>query len=469
MSIFNLRKKYPPIIFYNTLTGKKENFISLSREVTIYSCGPTVYDYVHIGNLRAYIFADTLNRMMRDAGYRVRHIINITDVGHLTDDADSGEDKIELQARKKKKTAREIVDECTQAFFSDLKSLSIPEESYSFPRATEYIQEQIEMVKALEKENYTYRIEGDGIYFDTSAFSEYGVLAGRSVSDGYERIGVNRYKRSPNDFALWKLIPSGVSYQQEWDSPWGRGTPGWHIECSAMARSLLGESIDIHTGGIDHIPIHHTNEIAQIEALTKKPFVNYWLHTAFLKIDGNRIGKSEGNAILLSDLMERGFPPLALRYLFLTSHHRKEMNFTEESLHAATSAYNRLVTLCEEAPTGGNVLLKIVEEVQSALRDNLDTPTALSVIWKMVRSDRTSKKDIRATLYALSGVLGLSFKPTNHPSPIPHEIQSIVTEREDMRKQKNYKKADVLRKKVLDEGFVIKDTEHGPSVSKKIS
>jgi len=313
--------------FYNTLTRKLEDFNPLNPpNVGLYTCGPTVYMYAHIGNLRTYIFEDILKRVLLANNYKVNHVMNITDVGHLTSDADTGDDKLEKEAIKENKNAWEIAAFYTAAFQKDLEELNIiPPDIWC--KATDHINEQIELVKKLESKGFTYRTD-DGIYFDTSKVADYGKLAGLDIEGLRAGIRVEMVagKKNPTDFALWKFSPTNVKRQMEWDSPWGKGFPGWHIECAAMSMKYLGETFDIHCGGIDHIPVHHTNEIAEAESATGKPFVKYWLHGEFLELKEGRMGKSEGNAILVSTLKEKGFDPLSYRYLVLNTHYRKRWN-----------------------------------------------------------------------------------------------------------------------------------------------
>jgi cysteinyl-tRNA synthetase len=330
------------IKLYNTLTRKKEVFRPLkNRQVGIYTCGPTVYLYQHIGNLRSYVFPDILKRALEIEGYKVKQVINVTDVGHLTSDADEGEDKIEMAARREKKSAKQIAEYYFKIFRSDLRKLNISEPNI-WSKATEHIKEQIELIKKLEKKGYTYKTS-DGIYFDTSKLKDYGKLARLDIKGlkAGKRISV-REKRNKTDFALWKFSEKPGTRQQEWKSPWGIGFPGWHIECSAMSMKYLGTLFDIHTGGEDHISIHHPNEIAQSEAATGKPFVKYWLHGAFLIFRGEKVSKSTGGLYTLSELEEKGYSPLDLRYFFLSAHYRKPLNFTFKNLDYAKNSLQRL-------------------------------------------------------------------------------------------------------------------------------
>jgi len=339
------------IKLYNTLTRKKEAFKPIKKDqVGIYTCGPTVYSYQHIGNLRSYIYPDILKRALLYNNYKVKHIINITDVGHLTSDSDTGEDKMEKAAKKEGKTAEQIAEFYFKAFESDLNKLNVLPPT-KWTKATAHIKEQIALIKKLESKGYTYKTS-DGVYFNSSKFKTYGELINTGLKKGLVR-GLKKglkagfrvpmgEKKNPTDFALWKFSPQNEKRQQEWESPWGIGFPGWHIECSAMSMKYLGEHFDIHTGGEDHVPIHHTNEIAQSEAATGKKFVNYWLHNAFIKSQGEKISKSTGGLYTLSELQDLGYSPMHFRYLTLLTHYRKPLNFSLENLDSAKNAYERL-------------------------------------------------------------------------------------------------------------------------------
>lgn len=334
--------------FYNTLTHQKENFVPIMPKpgpVGVYTCGPTVYLYPHIGNMRAYIFADILHRVFLFNNWEVKHVLNITDVGHLTSDADEGEDKVEKEAKLEGKTAKDISEFYTKAFFADLEKLNINTTDYIIAKATEHIAEQIELIKKLEDRGYTYQTS-DGLYFDTSKFPSYGDFAKLDIKGLKEgaRIEANKEKRNYTDFALWKFSKPEEQRQQEWESPWGKGFPGWHIECSAMSMKYLGHHFDIHTGGVDHIPVHHTNEITQSEAATGEKFVNYWLHSEHILIDNQKMSKSLGNIYRLDDLIAKGFNPLAYRYFLLQASYRQQINFTWEALDSAQKGYENLKT-----------------------------------------------------------------------------------------------------------------------------
>lgn len=463
-----------PIFLTNSLSGKKELFSPLRANVaSLYSCGPTVYSRAHIGNLRAYVFSDILARTLSEAGYHVRRVINITDVGHLTDDADTGEDKMEKGAREQGVSAKDIAQRYTQAFLEDIRALGVDTESVSFPRATEYIEEQIALVKLLEKKGFTYRTK-DGIYFDTSRFPNYGALdhggsklREEAFAEIGRRIAGNSEKRHPADFALWKLSPLGARRQQEWNSPWGIGFPGWHIECSAMARSLLGQPFDIHTGGIDHIPVHHTNEIAQSEAAYDVALARYWLHSAFLTIEDRKISKSAGDDIYLSDLRDRSIDPLALRYLFLQAHYRSPLSFSWDSLEAAASALQKLrriaQTIRSEAENGA-VESDASRRIVAILRDDLATPSALALLWETVKDEDLEREEQLGVIEAADTVLGLGLL-SEKALAVPDHILALVEEREAARAARDFSKADALRIHIEASGYRVEDGSSGPIVT----
>ena len=490
------RKSAAPVFFTNTLGGKKEPFVPQKPGIaTYYACGPTVYSRAHIGNLRAYVFEDLIARVLAQAGYRVRRVINITDVGHLTGDnegdANQGEDRMEKSAKETGQSARDIAERYTKLFLNDIRALNLPVDDILFPRATDYIQEQIALVQKLEAKGYTYRT-ADGIYFDTSLFPGYGKLGGvpeelvksgdldslpdRVAMAGRGRIKENLDKKHPADFALWKFSAAGVRRQQEWSSPWGRGFPGWHIECSAMAKALLGETLDIHSGGMDHIPVHHTNEIAQSEGANGKPLARFWLHTAFLTMGADRIGKSLGNAVYLSDLEERGIHPLALRYFFLQAHYRSPISFSWEALAAANEALHRLWKLAREAKQDAKDTTAhsdTVDAMITLLRNDLGTPQALALLWETVRDDALSPKVIWGVIKAADEVLGLSL--TEPPAPagavdfadLPEDVRKLVGEREAARKARDFAKADELRVHISERGYAVEDGASGPIITRK--
>jgi len=446
--------------------------------VTYYSCGPTVYDFAHIGHARTYIFADILQRVLEFNGFKVKRVMNITDVGHLTSDSDIGEDKMERAAKASKKTIWEIAKYYTDDFFKMTDKLNIKRPQI-ICKATDSVASMVHFIEVLEKKGFTYTTS-DGVYFDTSKFPKYGQLAGwtfaqlqKKLKSG-ARVEMITGKKHQTDFALWKLTPAGVSRQMEWDSPWGRGFPGWHIECSVMAMDNLGETVDIHTGGADHIPIHHTNEIAQSEAVTGKQFVRYWLHADHLLVENQKMSKSLGNFFRLTDLEEKGYKPLPLRYLFLTSSYRQQMNFTWKSLEAAQNAYDSLksqIIGIKESMEGkkrenlsGEKLTKINElrnEFTKKVNDDLNTAEGLSVLWKVLKSSLPAgdKYDL---IILFDEVLGLGLdKIQTEEKVIPEEIQALAKEREEMRRAKKFKEADDLRKQILEKGYSVEDTPSG--------
>jgi cysteinyl-tRNA synthetase len=462
-----------PLFLFNSLTRKKEKFVTLKDKlVTMYNCGPTVYERPHIGNFRAYIFADTLRRVLEFNGYKVKQIINITDVGHLTSDADTGEDKIEKSAREKKKSAWEIARYFEKLFKEDFKKLNL-KKPFKFPRATEHIKEMIELIKILEKKGYTYKIS-DGIYFDTSKFKDYGKLGNlKKRKDLLPRIEVNPEKRNPFDFALWKFSPKDKKRQMEWQSPWGIGFPGWHIECSAMAMKYLGKTIDIHTGGIDHLTVHHPNEIAQSEAATGKKFVRYWLHVNFLFVEGQKMAKSLRNIFTLGDIEKRGFSPLAFKYLVLTSHYRSEMNFTWQAMESAENAYRNLIEnvsgeLIKNKDTQPPYQSKArygasaKEEILNIINNDLDTPKLIAKTWEVLRSNKSFEYKKNFVLLA-DEILGLGLEKFVKRK-IPKEVKNKVLLREKLRKDKKWDVADKIREELLKLGYKIEDTKLGPLV-----
>lgn len=484
-----------PVFLTNTLGGQKQQFVPLKPgTATLYSCGPTVYSRAHIGNLRAYVFSDTLARVLAQNDFHVRRVINITDVGHLTGDnegdANQGEDRMEKSARESGRNAQDIAAHFTKLFLEDIVALNVHAEHIHFPHATNYIPEQIAMIQALEKGGHTYRTH-DGIYFDVSTFPGYGKLgnipqdliksgtagsvADRVAMAGRARIKENAEKHNPADFALWKFSPAGVVRQQEWPSPWGRGFPGWHIECSAMSKALLGVEIDLHTGGMDHIPVHHNNEIAQSESANGKPFVRYWLHSAFLTIDEERIGKSVGNAIYMSDIVERGFHPLALRYFFLQANYRSPLSFSWDALAASAEALNRLWKIAREMKAEAKDIPAYGEEserIRALAADDLGTPRVIAALWEVVKDDDLSPKRIWGAIMTAEDVLGLSlthppFAPNAAPVSIPSDIEQLVQEREAARSARDFARADELRIHIESRGYAVEDATGGPKIHRK--
>ncbi len=449
--------------FYNTLTRKKEEFKPIKKtQVGMYTCGPTVYWYQHIGNLKAYLFADTLKRVLEFNGYKVKQVINVTDVGHLTSDADEGEDKMEKAAAKEGKTAKEIADYYFKLFSEDLKKLNIKEPSV-WCKATDYIKEQIALIKKLEEKEYTYKTS-DGIYFDTSKFKNYGKLAMLDIAGlrAGERIDMKE-KKNKTDFALWKFSEEEGKRQQEWKSPWGVGFPGWHIECSAMSMKHLGETFDIHTGGVDHIPIHHTNEIAQSECATGKKFVNYWMHENFLTFKGEKVSKSKGGLFTLEELKENGFEPFVYRYFILTGSYRQPIDFSLEILDSSKKAYIRLKKIVLDLYNDNKTNTKYLDAFTKAINDDLNTPEALAVLWKLVRDEKAEGKV--NTIKKMDEVFGLElFK--REKVDVPSDVKELLDEREVARKLKDWNKSDEIRAKIKKLGFAVLDGKDGVRIEK---
>jgi len=455
---------------YNTLTRKKEDFKPINdNEVRIYSCGPTVYNYAHIGNLRTYVFMDMLRRVLEYNGYKLRHVMNITDVGHLVSDEDEGEDKMVKGAREQKKTPWEIAEYYTDVFMKDIKSLNI-EVPEIIPKATEHIPEMLDFVNGLVDKGYGYETS-DGIYFDIQKFSGYGKLSRANLDEQMAgaRVEVNVEKRHPADFALWKKAPK--EHIMQWPSPWGMGYPGWHIECSAMARKYLGDVFDIHTGGVDHIPVHHENEIAQSEALLGKPAVNYWMHGEFMMVNNGKMSKSLGNTYTISDLKSKGFDPLAFRYMCLNAHYRNKLNFTWEVMQSAQVSYDRFIDgVLAHKEGNDNVDAAVINEFRSdfeeAINDDLNIPKALGIAWNAVRYNKKSKQ-IFDLLNEMNRIFGfdLTKKSSQENAPeISPEIQKLIDERQQARAQKNWKRSDEIRDELKAMGIVIEDTSTGPKI-----
>ena len=464
------------IFFHNTLSGKKEKFIPIiDGEARMYNCGPTVYNRAHIGNLRAYVFADVLRKTLEFNNYQVKQVINITDVGHLTDDGDDGEDKIEKVAKKTKKTAKNIADENTELFLQDLKKLGINTDKIEFPRATNYIGEQIAIIQTLIDKGYVYKTK-DGLYFDTSLFEEYGKLGKVNLKGLKEgaRIAKNTEKKNPTDFALWKFSPKKSKRQQEWDSPWGVGFPGWHIECSAMSRAILGAQIDIHTGGVEHIPVHHNNEIAQSECASGKEFARFWMHFEHILIDGKKMSKSLGNVYSLDDIISKVSNPLVYRYWLLSGHYRSQMNFTWEALQASYVALEKIYAFTARVREGaehGEKNEKYINRFIKFINDDLSTPQALALMWEMLKNDTISDEDKYATLLEFDKVFGFKIKDINLQKTnnieidIPDNVKELILERQKFREAGDYKHADKIRDKILSSGFEIKDLPDGVDVT----
>jgi cysteinyl-tRNA synthetase len=453
----------------NTLSGEIELFKPIKLgEVGMYSCGPTVYDFIHVGSFRVYITADLLRRALERNGDKVNQVINITDVGHLVSDADEGEDKIEKQAAKESKGVEEVTGPVIDKFMVDLQKLGIDVSEINFPKASENIKEQIEMIKALEEKDYTYQTS-DGVYFDSFKFKDYGKLGGIDIKGLKEgaRVKINKEKRNQTDFALWKF--SGNKKRlQEWESPWGKGYPGWHLECSAMSQKYLGEHFDIHTGGIDLVGTHHNNEIAQSESASGKPFVNYWVHSNHITLLGEKISKSLDNSIFVEDLIEKGINPMSYKYWLYQANYSTLVNFTWESIKASQKALYKMYNFLNETKGSGNIIDKFNEEFTEAINDNLNTAKAVSVIWEMLGDSKYSDEDKKTTLLEFDKVLNLQFDNPQTKDEIPENILDLARKRQDYREKGNFEKSDELREEIYKKGFEIKDEDKSFKIRRKI-
>ncbi len=466
--------------FYNTMGRSMQLFTPLhDHHVGMYCCGPTVYNYAHIGNLRAYLFDDVLRRTLEYFGYDVTHVMNITDVGHLTDDEDEGEDKMLKSSRETGKSVWDIAAFYTEAFFHDIDSLHIKRPSVSC-KATDHIQDMIALIKRLEDRGFTYEAGGN-IYFSIDKFPDYGKLSMRDKQDLHAgaRIAVDSNKRNPHDFVLWFTHSKFEHHSMLWDSPWGRGYPGWHIECSAMSMKYLGEQFDIHCGGIDHIPIHHTNEIAQSEAATGRKWVNYWMHNEFLIIGKGKMAKSSGEFLTLSVLVDKGYNPLDYRYFSLGGHYRSQLQFSYESLDAARKArenlYDRTLRLKEDASPCpfsqlGDKARTYLGHYEAALAYDLNTPKALSEMWMLLKDKDISPREKLTVLYKMDEVFGFNLEQLEQASVevLDDEIMDLIKEREKARERRDWAKADTLRDLLLQRGISIKDTPEGTKWTKNV-
>jgi cysteinyl-tRNA synthetase len=476
-----IEKNTKEIYFKNTLTGEKDLFKPVSAgKVSMYHCGPTVYNRAHIGNMRAFVFDDLLGRLFRYHGYDVKQVINITDVGHLVDDThDEGEDKIEKSARELGKTASEITEEYTELFMQDLDTLNIEKEAILFPRATDHIKEQIEIIEILEKKGLTYQID-DGIYYDTSKI-DYGVLGNIKIDDQQEgaRVEKTEGKKNSTDFALWKFSKADGERQQEWQSPWGVGFPGWHLECSAMSHKLLGTKFDIHTGGIEHIQIHHNNEIAQSTEAYGEVQANYWMHNGHVLFGDEKMSKSVGNVVYLSDFEEHGFDPITYRYWLLTSRYSTLTNFTWHALESSATAYQKIIKHFSGAElSGGSIVIKYLDDAADYVRDDLNTAGAIAVISNLLKDNEISIADQHKTLLEIDKLLGLNFEvkikenrsknsQNSDESPIPEEILAKAEKRQNMRKSGDFESADRLRDELYTAGYEVIDKGNDSKVLKK--
>ena len=464
------------IHLYNTLTHNKEEFIPINKEnVSIYSCGPTVYSFAHIGNMRTYMFVDSLRRMLKYNGYNLNHVMNITDVGHLTSDADTGEDKMEKAAKKEGKDPYEIAKFYTDAFMNDIHSLNMDVPNI-ITKATENIPQILEMVEEIMKNGYAYETN-NGIYFDISKLDKYPVLSNNDLSgqEAGARIEIDKEKRNPADFAIWIKAPE--NHIMKWDSPWGKAYPGWHIECSAMGRRFLGEHFDIHTGGVDHIPIHHENEIAQCKGAFGHNPANTWMHCEFLLIDGGKMSKSLGNVYTLSDLNKKGIEPLAFKLFCFSSNYRNKLNFTFEGVNASQTALYRLREGYLKHKEGKEKIDKEIlngyeERFHQAINDDLNMPSAMSVVWEIIRNEKKSE-DFADLLEKFDMALGLDLKNAKQyiknkivNDEISQEVMDLVELRKQAKQNKNWEEADKIRNEILQKGYNIKDTSDGTIIEK---
>lgn len=457
---------------YNTLSRKKEKFVPINKnEVTMYSCGPTVYNYAHIGNLRTYVFMDMIRRVLHYNGYNIKGVMNITDVGHLLRDSDDGEDKMVKASREQKLSPLEIAEKYTTVFFEDLKKLNI-EKPEIIAKATDHIDDMIAFVQALDKAGYAYETS-DGIYYDITKFSKYGCLSRINLDEqkAGARVEVNSEKRNPADFAIWKKAEP--EHIMQWQSPWGMGYPGWHIECSTMSLKYLGNVFDIHSGGVDHIPIHHENEIAQNEAITNAKSVNYWMHGEFMLVDGGKMSKSLGNTYTIKQLEEKGFSPIDFRFFCLNAHYRKKLNFTWEGLKAAKISRERLNTILLQhkfscQTTQKDNLQRYKNDFVEAINDDINLPLALGILFTMVKEPKS--RDIYALALEFDKVLGIDLdkiiEKQEEANAIPEEILELVNQRKQAKKAKDFARADEIRDIIFKKGYSIKDTREGIEITK---
>ncbi len=462
---------------YNTLTRKKEEFEPIvAGKVGLYCCGPTVYHYAHIGNLRAYIFNDILRRVLALDGYEVNHVMNVTDVGHLTSDADEGEDKMVKGAEREGKSVWDVAKFYTEAFFNDTDRLGILRPSVVC-NATDHIKEMIALVERIEKNGYTYEAGGN-IYFDVSKFEKYAELSRLDPdSEKQARVECDVGKKNHADFVLWFTNSKFGNQDMQWDSPWGRGFPGWHLECSAMSMKYLGEQFDIHCGGEDHVPVHHTNEIAQSEAATgKHPWVKYWMHNAFLVVDKEKMAKSEGDFLTLQKLVDKGYDPLVYRYFCLGAHYKQQLKFSWDGLDGAKNTFNRMKEkilelkdkeLSNESDYQREKTDGYFDTFKTALDDNLNTAQALSTMWSVLRDDELNPGEKLELLYRFDAVFGFGFKEMEREElDVPDDVAELLSQRDAARAEKRWEEADVLRDKIKEAGFTIKDSPEGSVLEK---
>ncbi len=458
------------IYLYNTLTRNKDKFIPLNeKEVRMYSCGPTVYKDATIGNMRTNIFQDVLRRVLRYNGYKIKHAMNITDVGHLVSDGDEGEDKMLKSAREEHKTPLEIAEHYTKLFFEDLAMLKI-ETPEIVCKATDHIKEMLEFVKELVEKDFAYETS-TAIYFDISKLDKYPVLSNLNLEEqkAGARVEIDPEKRNPYDFALWIKAPE--NHLMKWDSPWGPSYPGWHIECSAMGRKYLGEQFDIHTGGIDLIPTHHENEIAQSKGVCGKVPANYWVHGEYLLIDGGKMSKSLGNVYLMKDFITRGYNPIVYKLFSYSCHYRNKLNFTWDGIEAASKSLERLkngyqIHLQGKDEVEDNIVEEYEDRFHKAINDDLNMPLAMGTVWEVVRNEKKSPK-LAELLLKFDTVLGLEIDKKEEQEEIPQEILDLVEQRKQARQNKDWAKSDELRDLIQSKGYEIKDSKEGTEVKRK--
>jgi cysteinyl-tRNA synthetase len=462
------------IFVTNTLTKKKELFKPIHvGHVGIYTCGPTVYNYAHIGNLRAYVFADVLKRAFLFNNYKVNHVMNITDVGHLTSDADAGEDKMEKGAQREGKTVWQIAEFYTEQFLKDTETMNIIKPDV-IAKATNHVKEMIEFIQKIEKNNYTY-ISNGNVYFDTSKLKDYGKLIGsnQKEEDKKARVAKDASKKHQSDFVLWFTKHKYGDHAMIWDSPWGEGFPGWHIECSAMSTKYLGEKFDIHTGGIDHIPIHHTNEIAQCEGAFNHDFVNIWMHSAFLVMGDGKMSKSSGEFLRLQVIENKGYSPIDYRYYLLNTHYRKRVSFSYESLDAAKSAlakaknkvHELLISESADGEFEGKKFEKYIERFNKEINDDLNTPKCLATMWSVLNNEKLTAKTKLELIRKFDDVLGLRLSEIT-VKEIPQEILELKKQRDSARINKEWKKSDELRDLLARKGYKVFDNKEGSEIRK---
>lgn len=482
MEKFGVKSKLTAIKIFNTLSRRKEKFHPIHKKwVGLYTCGPTVYNYAHIGNLRTYVFEDVLRRTLelsgRYAGYKVKHVMNITDVGHLISDADDGEDKLEKGARREGKSVWDIAKFYARAFLDDLENLNI-KKAHKLVPATSEIKEQIKLINLLFARGFAYET-AQAIYFDVAKFRGYTKLSRQKLSQklvgAREGVVIDLEKKHPADFVLWfKLVGRFKNHTMRWPSLWGDGFPGWHIECSAISAKYLGQPFDIHTGGVDHINVHHTNEIAQSEGAYRKPLAKIWMHGEFLLIDNAKMAKSDQNFLTLKLLMDKGFSPLTFRYLVLTAHYRSKLNFSWESLEAAENSLKNLYDFIKELKLHGydglTPINKYEKRFLGAIYDDINTPEALAVVWKLIRDYRKDPQKFESVavldlFYGFDEILGLKLRKVE-AEKVPIEIIKLAKEREKLRQRKEWVKSDELRKKINEKGYYVWDTSEGPKIKK---